>query len=170
MRMKKIHLLFLMMIASFASFAQQEKGDQVIRFFVNFNKQESADAMMNLNFKYGKFITQNIELGLSPSLSLGGGSTTLSFEGYGNYNFLLSDSKVVPYVGANLGVITIETKGADESTSAFTYGANAGFRYFISEKVNVDTGLAYSAFTLEGISSSQIDLNIGLGIIIGSLK
>ncbi len=168
--MKKIHLLFLMTVVSFASFAQQEKGDQVIRFFVNLNKQESSDAMMNLNFKYGKFVTQNVELGISPALSLGGGSTILKLEGYGNYNFLLSDSKAVPYIGANLGVITIETKGADESISAFTYGLNAGFRYFISEKVNVDTGLAYSAFTIEGVSSSSIDLNIGLGIIIGSLK
>ncbi len=168
--MKKINLLLFFVVLSSAAFAQQEKGDQVIRFFVNFNKQENSDASMNLNFKYGKFVTQNVELGISPSLSLGGGTTTLSLEGYGNYNFLLPDSKAVPYIGANLGVITIETKGADTSTSAFTYGLNGGFRYFISEKVNVDTGLSYSAFTMEGISSSQLDLNIGLGIIIGSLK
>lgn len=168
--MKKTYLLFLLIALSAVSYAQQEKGDQVIRFFVNFNKQESSDAMMNLNFKYGKFVTQNVELGFSPSLSLGGGSTILKLEGYGNYNFLLADSKAVPYLGANLGVITIETKVADTSTSAFTYGINGGFRYFISEKVNIDTGLSYSAFTIEEVSSSSIDLNIGLGIIIGSLK
>jgi hypothetical protein len=168
--MKKIILLLIVVATSFAAYSQQEKGDRVINGNVNFTKQEDSDASATITLKFGKFFTQNLEVGFAPSIILGGGSTTTILSAYGNYNFLSADSKLIPYIGANFGVINIAVPNTDEDLVSAAYGGNAGMRYFFGEKTFFDAGFEYRAFSFESGSSSSIGLNFGLGVIIGSLK
>jgi len=168
--MKKIILLFVVVTASFAAYSQQEKGDKVINGNVNFTKQKDSDASATITLKVGQFLTQNLEVGFSPSITVGGGTTTTDLSIYGNYNFLSADSKLVPYIGANLGVIDIGVPNQDEHLVSVLYGANAGVRYFFGEKTFFDAGFDYKAFSFETGSSNSIGLKLGIGVIIGSLK
>ncbi len=168
--MKKLQLTLLCFISALSfALAQQEKGDKVINANVSFTKQEDQDATTTITGKFGKFFTQNLEVGITPTITLSNGATLIFAGAYGSYNFLTEGSKAVPYIGANLGLVFIGSSQGEDQSGLF-YGANAGMRYFFAEKTFFDAGLAYNAFSFSGVSSSSLSLNLGIGVIIGSLK
>ncbi|NOT76548.1 MAG: hypothetical protein HOP08_16590 [Cyclobacteriaceae bacterium] len=154
--MKKLLFLILFTGVISAASAQQQEGDfQIQAQATYFSAAGTSGGFLYLNAS--KFLTQNIELGVSPIISFGdGASVNLSL--FGNYNFLTSDAKFVPYAGVQ---ILIYNLGGKESLTGF--GLKGGLRYFITERVNVDVGpnVTFLAGTTVFI------FNAGLGFIIG---
>jgi hypothetical protein len=158
--MKKL-LLCVMLAVGTAAYAQVEKGDITATGNVSLqsDKFEGADAqnMSQFSVKGGYFFTNNIEGGLT-ILVIGAGDITMTgFGPYATYNFLTADGKFLPYVGANFYNFNTGIEGADAINQI---GAVGGFKYFLTEVVNIDTSLNYTSW-LGDISGSSLRLNIG---------
>lgn len=132
--MKK-HLLFaFLLVAGCTAFAQQQKGDVQIQAQAAYI-DVAGFGSGTLYFNGSRFITDNIELGLTPIITFSSATTTFNLGLFGKYSFLTSDAKFVPYVGAG---ITLLDLGGDAGTTGFTL--TAGSRYFVTEQVNIDVG------------------------------
>jgi len=167
--MKKILLVGLLLVSATA-FAQVEKGDISATANVSFSsdKFEGADAMnmTMLNFRGGYFFTNNVEAGATV-LVIGTGDVTMTgFGPYAVYNFLTADAKLLPYIGANFFSFNTGIDGADPVNQIGGFG---GFKYFLTEVVNIDTSLNYTSY-LGDFSGSSLRLNVGIGINFGALK
>ena len=161
--MKKVLVLFALCLAGSSLFAQQEKGDQLLRFNGSYSKYGESDGTGSLNIKIGQFITTNIEAGLETTLMTSSSFSNTSYGFYGTYNFLTKDAKMVPYAGlrASLTQTQVSVLGTTNKETSAAAGFYGGLRYFLTEKVNIDTGLSYDF--------GKIDIlmwNIGLGIIL----
>lgn len=155
--MKKINILFFLFYVSITLVAQQQKGDfQLQAQGTYFAASGISGGLLFLNAS--KFITQNIEVGVSPSFSFFGG-TSVNLSAYSNYNFLTSNAKIVPYAGAQFLLFNL---GVKDGSSAGV-GLKGGLRYFITERVNVDFGPSITF--LKG--GSLFYFNAGLGFILG---
>lgn len=166
MKLKQLFFIAALFVAT-ASLAQQKKGDQILGFNGNFRKPENADGSLNLNFNYGKFVTNNLEGGLLSTITLASGTTTTSLGIYGNYNFLSEGSTWVPYLGIFLTSLHISSDQSDTDLSALAFGGKAGLRKFLSEKSFFDMNLGYENQSFDSGSQSELSINFGFGIIIG---
>lgn len=168
MKKQLLVLAVFLVVVIIPVLAQQEKGDKVIRFSGSYSKVEGDDGEAFFDIKLGKFITKNIEVGINPELNLAATESLYLLAAYGTYNFITGNAKLVPYAGITAGALIIDSTGIETITTA-TYGGNLGFRYFISEKVNIDTGALLVNFQNKDVSVSLLQVNIGFGVIIGSL-
>jgi len=171
--MKKLALFVFALIVSTVAFSQVEKGDVNATAAVSFTSQKFKDFddptnMSNITVRAGYFFTNNIEGGLSLSVSgtsfAGESSTTVGWGPYAVYNFLTADAKMLPYVGANFYSMSME--GIDPINQI---GAFGGAKYFLTEVVNIDASLNYTSW-LGDIKGSTILFNVGIGINFGRLK
>jgi hypothetical protein len=167
--MKKLLLVGLLLISTIA-YSQVEKGDISVTGNVSFqsDKFDGADAqkMSQFSVKAGYFFTNNIEAGASLLLIGTGDITMTGFGPYATYNFLTAGGKFLPYAGANFYNFNMGIDGADPINQI---GVVGGFKYFLTEVVNIDTSLNYTSW-LGDYSGSTIRLNIGIGINLGKLK
>jgi hypothetical protein len=167
--MKKILLVGLLAVST-ATFAQVEKGDFNATATVSFqsDKYEGTDAVnvTILSLRGGYYFTNNIEAGAS-ILVMGVSDITMTgFGPYAVYNFLTAGGKFLPYVGANYYSFNTGIEGVDPVGQI---GGVGGFKYFLTEAVNVDTSLNYTSY-LGDYSGSSLRLNVGIGINFGKLK
>ena len=169
MHMKSILFITLFLATCTIASAQQEKGDFVVRFNASYVKYGTADGFAFLNLKGGYFFTQNIEAGVEPSIMLSSLFTQLSLGVYGTYNFILPDAKMVPYAGLRLSTALRSLKVTDinggsthDNKGSANFGVYGGLRYFITERVSVDSGLSYDIGQI-----NVLQFQIGLGVIIG---
>lgn len=155
--MKKIHIVLVMILVSFTfAFAQQQKGDLQLQVQGTYFSQGSFNGGF-VFFNASKFITQNIEVGASPIISIST-KTTVDLSVYSNYNFISGNAKMVPYAGVQLLV-----KGIGDTASQTGFGLKGGIRYFITERVNVDVGPNITFLS----GASLFYFNAGLGFILG---
>lgn len=114
-----------------------------------------------------RFVTDNLSLGLSLRQSAstqddGDGNETKRsqtfFQGRVDF-YIASQSSVVPYIGAHGGIIsyTYDSEYSDTSESVFTYGPQAGMKFFVRENVSLNTELDVSIYTPEADESSSED-------------
>lgn len=97
-------------------------------------------------------------------------TTSWSFVVKGNAHFS-TNTEVVPYAGLRVGVSTLDMKmdelGSTDDT-AFTYGAQLGLDYFITNNVSVNPEVRYTrtSYEFEGtdIDADDISFMIGFGI------
>jgi len=170
MNTKSIPLVVILFFALvLEAYAQQEKGDKVFRFNGSYAKYGSADGFAFLNLKAGYFITKNIEAGVEPTIMLGSGFSQLSMGVYSTYNFITPDAKMVPYAGLRLSAALQSLKYPDINgvTSRHTNGSGnvgiyGGLRYYVTERVNVDSGISYDVGSINVFMWS-----IGIGVILG---
>lgn len=168
--MKKIIILAALLVSASAAFAQQQKGDfqlqaQASYFSNSFAGQSFSSGSVYVNAS--RFVTDNIEVGLSPFIFISDISTTMNLSFFGNYSFLTENAKLVPYAGAQVMFYNL---GSDPDFSQVGFGLKAGIRYFVSERVNVDVGpniafLSAPAGLSEG--STVFQIAAGLGYIFG---
>lgn len=167
--MKKI-LFVGMLFISALSYAQVEKGDISATASVSFSSQmaEGADAQNSstIYLRGGYFFTDNIEAGLTLLVSGSADITSTGIGPYGVYNFLTANGKFLPYVGANFYSLNTGIEGVDAINQIGGFG---GFKYFLTEVVNIDTSLNYTSW-LGDFSGSTLQLNVGIGINFGKLK
>lgn len=154
--MRKLIILLSFMIVASGAMAQQQKGDIQIQAQGSYFSNEFIDFGF-LYFNASKFVTDNIEIGVSPQFSFST-VTTVTLSVFSNYSFLTADAKAVPYLGAGFSIYDL---GSDTSTSGFTL--KGGLRYFVTERVNIDFGP--SVIFLSG--SNLFVINAGLGYIFG---
>lgn len=158
---KQLALIVFSALVSLPLLAQQEKGDfqlQAQGSYYNFAGFDGGYIYLNAS----KFFTQNIEVGASPIFNIGAGGTTVNLSFFGNYNFMVENAKMVPYIGAQ---VLLYNLGSDFGSQT-GFGFKGGLRYFITEKVNVDVGPNITF--LDG--ETLFYFNAGLGFIISGGK
>jgi hypothetical protein len=153
---KQLVITLLTMLVSLPMLAQQEKGDFQLQAQGSYYSIAGFDGGY-IYLNASKFVTQNIEVGASPIISIST-ETTLNLAFFGNYSFVTKDAKLVPYVGAQLQLYNL----GSEFGSQTGFGFRGGIRYFISEHVNIDVGPNITF--LEG--TSLFYFNAGLGFIL----
>ena len=181
-------LLFTLFSASLS--AQVAAGDRNIGvngFLTSTSQGGVSTNTMTLLVSSQKYVTDNLSIGSGPQLTLSGstGNTTtmLALNTFVNYNVLLPDGKVLPYAGAN-ALIQYSITNSDfggitsEVTSSYiNIGLNAGFKYFLTERINFDTNLSYTTIisaltTVDGVSTDgptdggTLQLLFGFGFIL----
>jgi outer membrane protein W len=168
--MKKLVLFVFALIVSTAAFSQVEKGDIAGTANVNFSslKPEGSDAINLATFalRGGYFFTNNIEGGLTLSITSAAETTSTGIGPYAVYNFLTADAKFLPYLGANFLNYNTGVEGADAINQLGGFG---GVKYFLTEVVNVDASLNYTTW-LGDLSGSSLAFNLGIGVNFGRLK
>lgn len=168
--MKKLVLFVSALIVSTVAFSQVEKGDVSGTANVSFTnmKAEGTDAitMAQFNLRAGYFFTQNIEGGLTLSITNAADITSTGIGPYAVYNFLTADAKFLPYLGANFLNFNTGVDGADAINQVGGFG---GVKYFLTEVVNVDASLNYTTW-LGDYSGSSLTFNLGIGINFGALS
>lgn len=154
--MKKLILFAFVLFAGFSAFAQIEKGDKNISFNALYMGTEGF-GMGTISGKIGYYFTQNIEAGITPSISItkfgDESETSPSIGFYGTYNWLTQDAKLLPYAGAAINFI----KFADETQTGL--GIYGGSKYFVTEAVNIDGGL--QLLFVDGNSAFLIQVGVG---------
>lgn len=205
--MKKEKLIltiaFMFTLALGTAFSQVQKGDSNIGLNTqvsSFVGVGSPNANGLISFSYQYYVTNNISLGFGPFYRFSNSKTegpdfetetwndTFGFNLFFNYSFLTESAKVLPYLGAQFtydGTFSgTDTYIAGNYSGTFqdiynsSLGANAGLKYFITDRVNLDGNLSYTAIlstttetestTIEGDpEGGLLQFTIGLGIILG---
>lgn len=155
--MKRIFTMaVLTMLFSSPLVAQQQKGDFQLQAQGSYYSIAGFDGGY-IYLNASKFVTQNIEVGASPIISIST-ATTLNLAFFGNYSFVTKDAKLVPYAGVQLQLYNL----GSEFGSQTGFGFRGGIRYFISEHVNIDVGPNITF--MEG--TTLFYFNAGLGFIL----
>lgn len=156
--MKKSILVFLvglLVIACGTASGQQRKGDVELQFYGMYLQSVGQDfgfSNATIGGKIGPYITDRLQIGIGPNLSVSG--TSIDLPGYQFdttevtfgmsvffvYSFLSSGGKIVPYVGAQWYKRDFAKEFKEESGSA---GINAGIKYFFARKTALDISLNY---------------------------
>lgn len=186
--MKKLLSIVLLFI-SIASFSQVEKGDKEIGVFGNFNAPtEGGGGSGAISVSLNQYFSPNFSFGVSATMSFYSGPADYTDPSAGNeikmtpfigafftYNFLTSNGKLLPYVGAEYSFSWVETvEIIGFGTPLVTYeglhfaGGKAGLKIFITEMVNFDINLKYQTLLSgpEGYNAGNIGVNFGIGIIL----
>lgn len=134
--MKRV--LFFLIAISIANitYAQQQKGNSEIQIS-GFATVNDGNAFGSVFLKYGKFLTDRFQIGLSPSVDImtgNFGNTTVSAGAFLNYSFLASDAKTVPYFGFSYRKQDLEEWEIDNGR----VGAELGFKQFVTPKTAFD--------------------------------
>jgi hypothetical protein len=137
--------MFALVLMATTGFAQQESGDIELQIAGTYFTTVGTDFKFSSGFiqaKFGKYLTDNLELGVSPNISITtidtgfGDSDTDVTAGLGAffvYSFLFSDAKTVPYVGGQY--FKSDLSDGDDNGSA---GVTGGLKFFVTEKAALD--------------------------------
>jgi len=173
--MKRILLTALIaLVAGFAS-AQTEKGGWMVGASVaNLNYGlTDKDFSLDLTPQAGYFISDNVALGGQLLLSVYSPKDGESLTSWGIAPFVrgyFGGTEKGKFFGqGNVGVAG--SSFDDETTTAFALGATAGYAYFITRNVSLETGLGYSYSKAKDFDgSSNLGLNFGFQIYLGGKK
>ncbi len=134
--------------------AQQQRGDVELQFQGYYFTTVGTDVTLgsgNLAAKIGPYITDNLQIGIGPTLSITTFSastgesetkTTFGSTAFLVYSFLMRNAKAVPYLGAQY--FKSDFSDSDDKGSV---GVNAGLKYFFTKKAAFDISGNY-LFTL----------------------
>jgi len=140
-KMKKIICVLFLFLLTNTAFAQQQKGDSEIQIS-GFATLVDGNGFGSVFLKFGKYFTDNLQLGISPSLFFQTGDfgdTTIGAGAFLNYSFLASDAKTVPYFGFSYRKEDIEEWDFDNGR----IGAQLGFKQFVTPKTAFDVAGNY---------------------------
>lgn len=191
----KIILGIFTFFITICCFAQQKAGDLALQFSGNFVTQRfeidnvpSRVIQGNIYVKIGKFFTQNLEMGVKPNLFFSPDikvntkdptknqttiKTNVGFGLYSAYSFLTANGKFNPYGGAE---VNYQPTGDEAFVNLGPY---VGIRYFVTERINIDTNLNWlinlgstygNSVRNSGLEiSPALNLNIGVGVVLGKI-
>lgn len=191
--MKK-SLSILLLFVSIVALSQVEKGDKEIGMFGNFNAPtEGGGGSGAIAVSLNQYFSPNFSFGISAMMSFHSAPSDFTdpdaknelkitpFLGaFVTYNFLTSNGKVLPYIGAEYSFSwyeTIETVVIISPPSSYSYtviedlhflGGKAGMKIFITEMVNFDINLKYQTLISgpEGYKAGNFGANFGIGVIL----
>ena len=144
--------------------AQANKGDSevLMQGFVGMNPEAAADsAFGNFTFTYGVYVTNGLELGVGPSITITTDSTSMGMNLFVLQHF--GRARVTPYVGADFRSYDIE----DDSQGFF--GFNGGLKNYLSERAALDLRVAYGVQAVEPAPgfgrAKNLQFSIGLSVL-----
>jgi hypothetical protein len=158
--MKRL-LLFALIMMSITAFSQVEKGDINAQANVTYLSIDGAGAGV-MFLKGGYYATQQVEAGASIQFIFADGANGVGVGPYVTYNFLTADAKLLPYIGGQLSFMSI---GDVDINSGGVYG---GAKYFLTEAVNVDAGLALQQ-GFGDFDGTLVTFTLGIGIVLGKM-
>lgn len=132
--MKLVRMLVLgalPLLATAGLQAQQAKGDQEVALMGTVIKVEDTTATI-VQGTYGVFITDHMELGISPMIGKFDDYNLKAGTFFFSYSWLPKGSKFVPYIGASVFKQKISGPGLDAGATGF--GPKIGFKYFFTPK------------------------------------
>jgi hypothetical protein len=157
--MKKLIPILLLLIAS-AAYCQVQQGDKNVTFALSYTSFDGTGFGL-FSGKFGYFVTQNVEAGIAPQFFFGQSLSAFGTGIYGTYNFLTADAKLLPYIGGAFSFMTGDIKST-------AIGAYAGTKYFVTDSINIDGGLNFSA-NLGEVGGTIITFQLGVGFLIGRI-
>jgi hypothetical protein len=163
--MKSLIMCVVLCLAVIAmpAYSQQQRGDVELQFqgyYFTTVGQEFSFGSGNLAAKIGPYLTDNLQVGIGPTLSITTittatfNPTTLSIDKESNttttfgstlffvYSFLSRNGKLVPYFGANYF-----KQDFSDSEDKGSVGVNLGAKYYFAKKAAFDVSGNY-LFTL----------------------
>jgi hypothetical protein len=168
--------LLFCLFAITAAFAQQEKGDTEFQISGTYFTTVGQDNTFSNGFiqaKLGVFITDHLEIGIAPNISISTSSTTDFFgettsntnvtTGAGaffQYALLAGDARTVPYIGGQYFKSDLEN--SDDKGSA---GVNGGLKFFVSEKAAFDFSGNYLFDLNEGSEGGLLLFAAGISFL-----
>lgn len=141
-----------------ASSAGIGTGDTEIGVFGNFTSFDDTDiTLMILGGSYGQFLSDSLEMRISPALVLIDGGDAFSSVGIstvvsGEYLFRSGGNPLVPFIGAGIGldVTSVDASGFTSTNVTLNLGPTFGAKYFLSERYSLELAMSY----LIGIGTS----------------
>lgn len=196
--MKKLVLIFLLLVPCLLV-AQVEKGDMELGLFGNYNAPTeggggsgvlgvTATGYFSPHFSAGTSITLAMYSGIKDYLdpSAGNELKITPFLGiFATYNFLTSNAKLLPYIGAQFDMTWVETvdyipTGDPQNPvivlelyeGIYYVGGKAGMKFFVTEMINLDVNFKYQTLVSgpEGYTAGNIGVNFGIGVILPRKK
>ena len=159
-------LIVVLLFAPSMLLAQQQQGDLELGFQgFYFADTEGFFSLGTIQGKIGQFFTDNLEVGISPSLSITtistgtGDSETSSTFGAGaflTYSFLSENATTVPYFGGQY----YKSDFSDDEDSG-SAGINAGVKFYFTKK---------AAFDISGNYLFSLNENAEGGLILFSFS
>lgn len=166
MKISVLVCLFVLLLASAGPvFAQQRAGDFELQFYgMYFQTVGTEDSFGSgtIGGKIGPYITDHIQIGMGPSLTITtmtqtnysfdpvtyhvtttretNTTTTFGTSVFLQYTFLTGGGKVAPYFGAQWFKSDFNRPLSEDRGSA---GVNAGMKYFFARKTALDFSLNY---------------------------
>jgi hypothetical protein len=176
---KALCALVLLAVMTSAAHAQQEKGDTELQFVASSLLVLGDDTTYfgNFSIKYGKFISDRIEFGVVPTVSITSFTNlvfdpvTMTFSSetdtevtvgsgvFGTYSFLTEGARNVPYVG-----FQVYDQDLSVSDDPLGIGLNGGLKIFYTRNVALDVGGSY-LFSSDDTASGMILMQMGLSVI-----
>jgi hypothetical protein len=160
--MKKLAAVLMLICHFHLVSAQVEKGDLTATTNLTFISMDGTS--FGLFFlKGGYFVSDHVEVGSSLQLMFAPGETGVGIGPYGTYNFLTQDAKLLPYVGAQLSILSLYGMNVN------SFGVYGGSKYFLTEAVNVDAGIVL-AQGFGDVDGFVFTASIGIGVVLGKLR
>jgi hypothetical protein len=161
MRKFVLALVAVLSLGLFTSAAQAQfkQGDWELTLTgTGGSDKDLRDTTFGANVEIGKFLSSDFELGVRQTVAYND-----SFSGatqvFGDYNFTLGkDSKLVPFVGVNLGYAY-----GGNTDDHFSAGPEAGLRYFVNDTTFLYGRAAYDFDLNNGFSHGAFEYSIGIG-------
>jgi opacity protein-like surface antigen len=108
---------------------------------VDFESSQGTDARIAL--KLGQYVARGVQVGVSGSFADNDAETLWGGSVFGEYNLILDEQPVVPFVGLSLGFVRSEPDRFDDE-NALVFGVEAGGKYFLSENTAVTLSYIFS--------------------------
>jgi hypothetical protein len=153
--------LALALAPAAVSFGQFKQGDFDLTLSgAGSNDKDFRTFSVNAIVGVGYFVTDQIEVGLRPGVSIsdGGSEYLWTASAFADYNFDLG--KFVPFAGANIGY----QFGGGSSDDGFSAGPEVGIKYFLNSSTYVYGSAAYQFNLNEGIEDGAFVYGLGLGV------
>lgn len=183
MRATTFSAVFLLLVSvSGVSLAQQQQGDVELQLQGSYFTTFATDVSVNVGTiagKFAPFITDNIQIGIGPTLTittttmttvapLSGrteekSNTTVTFGStvFITYSFLMRDARVVPYVGASFYKIDF-----GNPAERGWLGLNGGLRYYLTKRTSLDFSASYLKTLTEQKRGSMLLFSFGLSFLV----
>lgn len=169
--LKKLLAFAILAAASSSAFAEEKANELSISGSITSTTPDvgASSTTTNVNFSYGRYITEQLVLTVSDFISLtstSGSSTGIDLIGLGAKYYLSSGKKgdFVPFgeAGVNFGVI-------DSSIYSYSTGGvyiGGGASYYLSETTSADLHLDFSSQNVSGsgVSYSQTQTQFLVGL------
>ena len=174
--MKKMFLVGMMLLMtvllSTPAVAGLSAGQLELGGFMSYSSPEDSEDNLILSANLSMLVTQQIQVGgsvmyLFADAPSGGDETLIaSLLGTFKYNFAFSEAQTtVPYVGAQVGLTTIDVAGTDDTS--YSFGTMGGVKFFLSEATSLNLELNYLLTDYDGDTTSNTSVLAGISFYFG---
>lgn len=173
--MKRLALFLLLLALVFAvpgvASAQSQKGDKEVGIGGNMFTMISSGSTFSVGqfqFGVGYFMSDRLEVGVTPILMVSGGAGTgvsadMGLSTKAQYFMGQTASKVKPYVGGSFIIQSFKSQAEGMSVADNIYGAGtAGVKSYFTERAALDFNASFGLMLAHPGDGQILQLNIGI--------